>query len=112
MEGPSIINREANFNPNTVRRVNTKNNIFTGDKNIEKKINDPFVKLRTSSKSISNYSDLRESSELVRKENLAKQRVLTRQENAGFILTGSLTFMSIIGLGTAIFIAIKTLIMR
>lgn len=112
MESISIINREANFNPNSIQRVNNANNIFTSDKNIEEAINKPFEKLRNSDKSISNHSDLRESVELVKKEKLAKTRVLTKPENSGFILMGSLTIVGIVGLGTLIFMAIKNFIIR
>ena len=112
MKGISIINREVNFNPNTVQRVNSENNIFAGDKNIEQAINDPFVKLRNSDKSISNSSDLKESAELVRKEKLAKMRILTKQENSGFVLIGSFTVMGIAGLSAIIFMAIKNLLIR
>ena len=112
MESISIINREANFNPNSIQRINNANNIFTCDKNIERTINEPFEKLRSSDKSISNHSDLRESVELVKKEKLAKTRVLTKPENSGFVLMSSLTVMGIVGLGVIIFMAIKNFIIR
>lgn len=111
MESISIINREANFNPNRIHGVNNANNIFTSDKETEKALNKPFENLRKNSdKSISNHSDLRESVKLAKKE--AKTRVLTKPENSGFILMGSLTVVGIVGLGTLIFMAIKNFIIR
>lgn len=112
MEGISIINRDVNFNPNTVQRINSEKNLFTGDKSLWQTINDPFVKLRSSDKSISSYSDLRESTELVKKEKLAKKRILTKQENGGFVLMGSLTVMGIVGIGAIIFMVIKNFVIR
>lgn len=112
MEGVSIINRGLNLDPYTVHRIDSKNTLFTGDKSLEKAINDPFVKLRSSGKRISNYSDLVEFTELVRKEKIAKMRVLTKQENGGFVLMGSLTVMGIVGIGAIIFMVIKNLLIR
>ena len=112
MENISLLNRKPNFNENAVQSINSKNNIIEIDKVTEKRINDPFVRLQNSDKSISNLSDLREMSSLRNKEELAKRRVLEKKENGGYILMGSLTCMGITAIGTIIFMAIKSILMK
>lgn len=112
MKNISLLNRKPNFNENAFQHINSKNNIIEIDKSTEKKINDPFVMLQNSDKSISNLSDLREMSSLRKKEELAKRRVLEKKENGGYILMGSLTCMGITAIGTIIFMVIKNLLIK
>ena len=112
MENISLLNRKPNFNENAFQHINSKNDIIKINKVIEKRISDPFVRLQSSDKSISNLSDLRETKELVRKEELAKGRVLEKKENGGYILMTTLTCMGITAIGTIIFMALKSILMK
>lgn len=57
-------------------------------------------------------SELREVSERIRKEHLAKVRVLKKEENKGFVIIGSLTLGTILLLTFIIFTTIKSVIIK
>ena len=103
-----IINRDVNFK--TCQRVVTSNNICSVSTKEEKKLVDSFDILRKSGNEISSIQDLREASEKVRANELAKIRQLKKEQNGGFMLISSLTIVGTILVGIIVFMTIKFLV--
>ena len=111
MSRVSLLNREANFRPNICQKKSDKgiicDRISKSDVEI---ISAPFEELKKEGKSISSTDDLVNASQIVREREIARKRVLRREENSGFILVGSLTCLGTLAIGSLIFMAIKLII--
>lgn len=105
-----ILNNEPNFRDTQL--VYTKNNIVSIDKELLDKLSEVFARLRNSSKEKFNSEELKEASTLVKKESLARARVLKKEENKGYIAVGTLTVIASVIITGIIFSVIKSFILR
>ena len=89
-----IVNREPNIA--RTQLVYTRNNISGVDRSLVDKMDRVFSETRNIGKEKVSSSELRDVSERIRKEHLAKVRVLKKEENKGFVIIGSLTLGTIL----------------
>lgn len=108
----TILNKEPNFRTDTCQRVTSDSGICEINKDTITVISMPFAILRESGNSISNVESLTEANVMARERRMAKKRVLTKEENSGFILISTLTCMGTLIVGTVIFMAIKMILLR
>lgn len=106
-----IINRDANIK-GVCYRISSSGRICDISKADILNISASFEELRKGGNDISNIADLAQISEMVRKQQLAKMRVLREEQSSGYVLIGSLTCFGIILVGTIIFMAIKFMLVR
>lgn len=112
MSKVSLLNRDPNFRTDICQRISGKGVICDGvRKNDVIRISAPFEELKKDGKSISSIDDLLIGSQRARERELARKRVLRKEENGGYVLIGSLTCMGTLAIGTLIFMAIKFIIM-
>ncbi len=108
----SLINRDPNFRADICQRVHGKGVICDGiSKNDVIRLSTPFDEIKKDGKSISGTDDLLVASKKMKERELAKKRVLIREQNGGYILIGSLTCIGTLAIGTLIFMVIKFFIM-
>ena len=105
-----IVNRDVEFS-NICQRINSENNICVLNNDEEKKIASAFEKLRDNGKEVSTIEDLSIANAIVRKEQLAKMRILKKENNNGFILISGLTCIGTLIVATIIFMTIKFIIL-
>lgn len=102
-----IINRDVNFRDSVCQKVSSKNKICLISKEELNKIIEPFLELFKKSNLENTLEDLKESVKVVRERNIAKMRILKKQESSGFVLISSLTCAGILAVATSIFLAIS-----
>ena len=105
-----IVNREPNIA--RTQLVYTRNNISGVDRSLVDKMDRVFSETRNTDKEIISSSELSDVAERIRKEHLAKVRVLRKEENKGFVMIGSLTLGTILLLTFIIFTTIKSVIIK
>ena len=105
-----IVNREPNIA--RTQLVYTRNNISGVDRSLVDKMDRAFSETRNTDKEIISSSELSDVAERIRKEHLAKVRVLRKEENKGFVMIGSLTLGTILLLTFIIFTTIKSVIIK
>lgn len=113
MSRVSLLNRDPNFKSDVCQRISDRGIICENiKKNNVQMIIAPFEEVRKSDKSISSIEDLQLAGQRVKEREIARKRVLEKKENGGYILIGSLTFTGILAIGSVIFMAIKSIIVR
>lgn len=98
-----IVNREANFRSDTCQRVNSERAICGVLKHYIAMLCEVFEELKKS-------KDIKVAVSNIRERNLAKRRVLKKEENGGFALITSVTVLGTIGIGALIFMAVKSIL--
>lgn len=109
---PIIINREPNIKSGVCYRVGRSGYICDISKEIISKFIAIFSELKKEGNSISNIEDLSKASEVLRKRNFEKTRILKKDNNSGYIFVGGLTCIGILLMGMSIFMAIKFILVR
>ena len=95
-----IVNRDTNFRSDTCQRVNS-------DKAICGVIKDYVAMLCEVFEELKSNKDIKIAITNIRERNLAKKRVLKKEENAGFALITGVTILGTIGIGILIFMAVR-----
>jgi len=113
MSRVSLLNRDPSFKSDVCQRVSDKGVVCEGiSKDNIVMISAPFDEVRRTDKSISSSEDLQLAGQRIKEREMVKKRMLEKKENEGYILIGSLTFTGILALGSLIFMAIKSIIVR
>ena len=107
-----IINRRPNIKEDICYKINSKCFICDVSKDDVLKISAPFEELKKEGKSISNIDDLTRTSELVRQRNIAKIKLLRRQQSGGYVIIGGLTCVGTFLIGAIIFLVIKFMLIK
>ena len=95
-----IVNRDVNFRSDTCQRVSSEKAICGVLKNYIAMLSEVFEELKSN-------KDVKVALSNIRERNLAKKRVLKREENAGFALITGVTILGTIGIGILIFMAVS-----
>ena len=112
MSRVSLLNRDPNFKPNSFQKITDKGVICEGiGRDDVEMISAPFEESRKDDKSISSMEDLQLYGRRVKERENIKKRVLVKEENGGYVLVCSLTFVGILSIGALIFMAIKFIIL-
>ena len=108
-----IVNRVANFKENTCQKIKTTSrNICKVSNYVCDTIAKPFEYLRENARDDIKRSELKAKIEEVRKQNMAKKKVLTTSNRAGYIGTTVLLTISVLILSIIIFLGIKGILGR
>ena len=107
-----IINRDPNIRGDICYKISSKCRICDISKDDALKLSVPFEELKIESKNISNIDDLIRTSELVRQRNIAKMKLLRRQQSGGYVLIGSLTCVGTFLIGAIVFWVIKIMLIK
>lgn len=95
-----IVNRDANFRSDTCQRVNSDKAICGVLKHYITMLCEVFEELKIN-------NDVKVALSNIKERNLAKRRVLKKEENGGFALITGVTVLGTIGLGMLIFTVVK-----
>lgn len=107
-----IINKYPKFRGDICQRVNSNKKISTLNRNQFFRISSPFSELMNSETEKANLDELKTATSKARDKEFAKIRKLERDQNGGFILISGLTCIGTIIVGTAIFMAIKFIVLK
>ena len=95
-----IVNRDANFRSDICQRVNSEKAICSVIKDYVSMLCDVFEELKKG-------KDIKIAVSNIRERNLAKKRILKKEENGGFALITGVTVLGTLGIGMLIFMAVK-----
>lgn len=98
-----IIDREPNFRVDTCQRVNSEKKICDVFKDYVTMLYEIFEELKKT-------KDVKKATANVRERNIAKKRILKKEENAGFALITGVTILGTIGFSALVFVAVKLIL--
>ena len=107
-----IINKKPSFNNPQLVLSNGKGNLGNVPKELSDNLINHFEELKSTKKDSYTSFDLREVHEIIRKRNMAKVRVLKKEENMGFISIGIITIMGFLVISFIIFATVGNIIGR